>query len=212
MRIKMGSHLKLIQEKQRKRYQLLLKLWEATGGRELVEVSFSDIAQESGLSEEEAMEIYIYFMEEHLFGYRGVDGNRRVTLSHKAIVEVEQSIAHPDEGTEHFSSTVIQNFNAPVGSVHTGPNSTSYVSQNFGANTSEVLSLIRELRNTFQSLPPDQKTEAIEVIDALEEEIQSPTPRKGRIKAFLGQIGSFTANTASNVIASAIAKSLGIGT
>jgi hypothetical protein len=208
----MNNNFTLIQDKQKKRYEMLLKLWEATGGRELVEVSFSELAQQVGLSDEEAMEIYVYFMEEHLFGYRGVYDDRRVTLSHKAVVEVEQSIAHPDKGTEHFSSTVIQNFNAPVGSVHTGPHSTSYVNQNFGANVSEVLSLIRELRDTFQSLPPEQKVEALEVIDALEEEVQSPTPRMGRIKAFLGQIGSFTANTASNVIATAIAKSLGIDT
>src|SRR3712207_5789992 len=110
----MDSHLKLIQEKQRKRYQMLLKLWEATGGRELVEVSFSELAREANLSDQEAEEVYIYFMQENLFGYRGVFDDRRVTLSHKAIVEVEQSIANPEKGTEHFSSTVIQNFNAPV--------------------------------------------------------------------------------------------------
>jgi hypothetical protein len=49
-----------------------------------------------------------------------------------------------------------------------------------------------------------------EVVHALEEEIKFDTPRKGRIKAFLSQLASFTSNTASNVIATAISRALGI--
>lgn len=189
---------------------MLLKLWEAVGGKEHKRVDFMKVAQQAGFDEEgeEAQEIYVYFMKEGLFENRTVKWG--VSLSHKAIVEIEQSIAKPNRDTEHFSSTVIQNFNAPVGSVQTGSNSTANVTQNFGTQASEVLNLIQELRQSFKSLPPDQREEAIEVTDALEEEVQSSTPRKGRIKAFLNQLASFTANTASNVIATAIAEGLGM--
>jgi uncharacterized membrane protein YczE len=34
---------------------------------------------------------------------------------------------------------VIQNFNAPVGSVLTGPHSMAHVTQNFGAGASDVI-------------------------------------------------------------------------
>jgi hypothetical protein len=204
----MGNSLTTIQEKQRRRYQMLHKLWEAVGGKEYAEADFFGIARAMGLNEDEANEIYGYFTSEGLFGNRGVDGG--VSLSHKAIVEIEQSITQPNSGTEHFPSTVIQNFNAPVGSVQTGSHSVAHVTQNFGSSASEVINLIRELRQNLQTLPPDQRQEAIEVVDALEEEVQSSTPRKGRIKAFLGQLGEFTANTASSVIAAAIAKSLGM--
>jgi hypothetical protein len=204
----MVNSLTIIQEKQRRRYQMLHKLWEAVGGKEYAEADFFGIAREMGLSEDEANEIYGYFTSEGLFGNRGVDGG--VSLSHRAIVEIEQSITQPNRGTEHFPSTVIQNFNAPVGSVQTGSHSVAHVTQNFGSSASEVVNLIRELRQNLQALPPDERQEAIEVVDALEEEVQSPTPRKGRIKAFLGQLGTFTANTASSVLADTIAKSLGM--
>lgn len=204
----MSSSLEIIREKQRKRYLVLHKLWEAAGGRENVDVDFFEVARQAGLSEDEAHDVYNYFTNEGLFGTRLVDGG--VSLSHQAIVEIEQSVANPSRGTEHFPSTVIQNFNAPVGSVQTGPNSVAHVTQNFGAGASDVLNLIRELRQSLQFFPADQRQEVIEVVDALEEEVQSPSPRKGRVKAFLSQIGSFTANTASNVIATAIAKSLGM--
>jgi hypothetical protein len=100
--------------------------------------------------------------------------------------------------------------NGPVGVVQTGAQSNAQVKQTFGTKTSDVLELIREFRQSLQSLPPDQQQEAAEVVDALEEEIQSDTPRKGRIKAFLFQLASFTSNTASNVIATAISRALGI--
>lgn len=103
-------------------------------------------------------------------------------------------------------------FNGPVGAVQTGSQSDAFVTQNLGTDTSEVLDLIRELREILQSLPPDQQQEAVEVVDALEEEVQLPTLRKGRIKAFLKQLGEFSANTGSNVIATAISKILGIET
>lgn len=204
----MTNGLKIVQEKQRRRYLMLHKLWEAVDGREHKTVDFMEVATQAGFSEEEAKEIYNYFTDEGFFANRRVVWG--VSLSHKAIIEIEQSITNPNRDTEHFPSTVIQNFNGPVGSVQTGSHSVAYVTQNFGASASDVMNLIRELRQNLQTLPPDQRQEAIEVVDALEEEVQSPAPRKGRIKAFLGQLGTFTANTASSVIASAIAKSLGM--
>lgn len=204
----MNDHLRIVQRKQERRYLMLLKLWEAVGGKEGVQVDYMEVARAASFETEEAKEIYKYFMNEGFFQNRRVVWG--VTLSHKAVIEVEQSISNPTGGTEHFSSTVIQNFNAPVGSVQTGPHSTANVTQNFGSSASEVLALIPELRESLQALPPGDREEAIEIVDALEEEVQSPAPRKGRLKAFLGQLGSFTANTASNVIADAIAKSLGM--
>jgi hypothetical protein len=204
----MASNLQIIQGKQGRRYLMLLKLWEAVGGKEHVTVDFMEVAKKAGFGEAEAEEIYDYFWSEGFFDNRIVVWG--VSLSHRAIVEIEQSISNPNRGTEHFTSTVIQNFNAPVGSVQTGSHSVANVTQHFGANASEVLNLIQELRQSFNSLPQDRRDEAIEVVDALEEEIQSPTPRKGRIKAFLSQIGSFAADTASSVIADAIAKGLGM--
>src|SRR6266404_5971115 len=78
---------------------------------------------------------------------------QQVMLSHKAILEIERSITDPSKGTEHFSTMVIQNFNAPVGAVQTAPNSTANVNQNFGTSMAEVTELIGQLRAQFETLP-----------------------------------------------------------
>lgn len=127
-----------------------------------------------------------------------VDGGRPVYIQ----VRVPFALERETSNSMHF--------NAPVGVVQTGPQSSAHVTQNFGANTSDVLALIREFRVSLESLPVDQQQEVMEVVDALEEEVKLPTPRKGKLKAFLKQLGEFTANTASNIIATAISKALGI--
>ncbi len=204
----MTDRLEIVREKERKRYAVLLKLWEATDGKELTRVEFDEIAQQAGLNDKEAKEVYVYFMNEGLFGSRDVGGG--VTLSHKAIVEMEQSIKNPSTSTEHFPATVIQHFNAPVGSVQSGAQSTSHVTQNFGASTPDVLNLIRELRQSIQLLPVAQQEETFEVVNALEEEVQLPSPRKGRIRAFLTQIGGVATDIGVNLAATAIAKYYGL--
>ncbi len=199
----------MVIQNQKNRYKMLLALWREVNGREMVRVNFNEIAKRENISKEEANDIYIYFMGENFFGVRDVGGN--VSLSHRAIVEIEESLENPSRGTPHFPATVIQNFNAPVGSVQTGPHSTSNVNQNFGSNTSEVINLLNELRNNLKELPEGQRQEATELTDFIEVEIVSESPNKTKLKAFLKQLGTFTVNTASNVFATAIAKYYGIG-
>jgi hypothetical protein len=204
----MSSRLEIVREKEEKRYAVLLKLWEATGGKEHNRVNFDGITREAGLNKEESDEVYTYLMYEGLFDDRDTGGG--VTLSHRAIVEIEQSIKQPNASTEHFPATVIQHFNAPVGSVQTGSQSSASVTQNIGASASDVLNLIRELRQSIYTLPVGQQEEAFEVVDALEEEAQLPNPRKGRIRAFLTQLGTVATDIGVNVAATAIAKYYGL--
>ena len=116
-----------IQERQKRRYQLLLQLWNAADGKRLERIDFMKIAQDAGFDYEEAKQIYLYFKDEEFFEYRTQVWG--VSLSHKAIVEIERSLTNPSEGTEHFSATVIQNFNAPVGAVQTGASSSATIMQ-----------------------------------------------------------------------------------
>lgn len=207
----MSSHVNLVMRKQQRRYGLLLALWKATGGNEHKTIDFMQVAKAAGFPEDEADDIYTYLWQEGFFG------NRiplwLISLSHRAMVEIERSLTNGSEPTEHFSATVIQNFNAAVGAVLTGPGSTANVNQNFGPKFSEVAELIRQVREQFESFPPGAREEAIDVIDGLSKELQQPLPSNGRVKAFLSQIGVFTRDVTSGasaaLLAEAIARSLG---
>jgi hypothetical protein len=202
----MQSSLDIVQEKDRKRYALLMKLWEAASGSEVSRVSFTKIAEQAGLNRDEQNEIYRYFDSEGFFSTGDAGGG--VILSHRAILEIEQSIRNPKRATEHFAATVIQNFNAPVGAVQTGAQSSSIVTQNFGSNAREVLALISELRESFEKLPIGERGDTLEVVDALSEEVAAENPRKGRVKAYLAQLGSVAIKVGSEALVSAIAKQL----
>jgi hypothetical protein len=197
----------LVGEREARRYRVLRKLYDEADGEVGRGVSYRKVQEELRLADSEWWPTYYYLEAEGLIEEVA---SSLVGITGPGVDEIERSRKAPREPTEHFPATVIQYFTAPVGAVHTGPHSSSEVTQNFGANASEVLGLLQELRQGFQSLPEDEREQAMEVVDALEEEIQSQNPRKGSIRAFLGQIGSFAADTAANVAAAAIAKSLGM--
>lgn len=198
----------IIIEKQKKRYQILLELWRQVGGKQYERANFLNVCGKFNIEFEEAEEFLCYLAEENLID--ATQSGFEVALTHKGIIEIENSINYPQKSTEHFPSTIIQNFNAAVGSVQTGAHSISSVNQNFGSNVSEVLNLLSELRSSLKELPDEQRKEATELTDFIEGEIVSESPNKTKLKAFLKQLGTFTSNTASNVIATAIAKYYGI--
>jgi hypothetical protein len=202
----METNRKIALSKQQRRYDFIVALWQAAGGKRLESVDFMEIATREGFSREEALDTYRYFLSEGFFE-RNIPPSI-VSLSHRAIVEIEQSFRTPDQATEHFSSTVIQNFNAPVGSVQSGPNSTANVNQNFGPNMAEVAQLISQLRAQFETLPTGVREEAIDVVDGLTEELQRPVPSKGKVKAFLSQVGVFAEDVAAGASASLLAEAI----
>jgi hypothetical protein len=103
-------------------------------------------------------------------------------------------------------STLIQNFNAPIASVQTGNSNTAYINQNVGQTFSEILEQLAILKSQFQFLPNEEREEAIEVIDAIEVEIQSETPSKGKLKSFLLATKDFAVKTGTDLAASTLAK------
>jgi hypothetical protein len=203
----MNENQNIVQQKQERRYKLLIELWKAAEGKEYIKIDFLRVAGKAGFDEQEAREIYNYFNGENFFKHQTVIG-LNVMLSHKAITEIENSIAHPQKSTEHFSSTVIQNFHAPVGAVHTGNNNVSNINQNIGQNFSEILEQLAILKNQFQSSQVVDKDEAIEIINDLEKEIVKENPSKRKIISFLSSTKDFAVKTGTELAASTLAKLL----
>jgi hypothetical protein len=104
------ASLESITEKQKKRYQLLLKLYEMVGDDSKKAVR-PEFFYETGLFlQKELLRISTYLQAEDLV--KRSAGN--LHLTHKGIKEVEDSIQHPNRPTEHFSSVVIQHFYGDV--------------------------------------------------------------------------------------------------
>jgi hypothetical protein len=202
----MNENQQIVQQKIKRRYQLLIALWEKAKGSELNEINFLQVARGEGFDEEEAAEHYSYFESEGFF--RSGIFAWGICLSHQAIVEIENSFNNPQKSTEHFPSTVIQHFNAPVGAILNGSNNVANVNQNVGQNFSEILEQLAILRNQFQSLAIEEREEAIEVIDAIVVEVQSENPSKGKIKSFLLATKDFAVKTGTDLAASTLAKLL----
>ena len=112
-------------------------------------------------------------------------GDKDYKLAHRGIEEIERSFQKPEEPTEHFPSQIIQNFNAPVGAVQTGANNTANVTQNVGADLSNVFNLLEKLKLHATELPPEQQEDALDSIEALEDELNSQDRNPKRVKVFL---------------------------
>jgi hypothetical protein len=196
-----------LQEKQRRRYLVLSKLYELTDG-EPVRLAEADAVHEAtGLDEVTFHEAVQYLRGEGLLK----TSNLVLELTHAGIVEYERSLERPDVPTEHFPVQVIQQFNAPVGAVQTGTHATANVVQQVGAGTGEVLELLGQLRRDIEAtLPAEERAEALELVEGIEEEARSEKPRTARVKAFMKGLGNFALSTASNALATAIAQQFGL--
>lgn len=159
----MTNHLALIQELQKKRYALLLKAWEDANYTEKVEVSFDSIRNHYGWSDEEASLLMRYLREEELLQWN----NGRVYLTHKGVVEIEQSIANPQRSTEHFQAQVIQHYHGSVGAVQNAPHSKAAISHADEVRMDAPV-LIKELRQLVNALPQQTQINALQLISDLE--------------------------------------------
>lgn len=209
----MNEYQQLVEQKQKRRYQLLLELWKAADGKEKFPISFNGIAEKNEFTSDEIDEIYNYLNSEGFF--ENATFGSQVSLSHSAIREMEKSLQDPSQPTEHFSATVIQNFNAPVGAVQTGNHNIANVNQNIGHNFSEILEHLANLKKEFQVLPDEDREEAIEIVDALAVEVQSENPSRGKVKAFLSSVKDFAVKTGtdatSKIVVELIKSQIGIG-
>lgn len=115
-------------ERQEKRYRLLRHLYDATDGGVHASVSLADVAGEGNLCEADADAALNYLVEENLVKLEAF--GPMISITHRGVVEVEQSINRPEQSTEHFPTHVTQYFYASVGAVQNGSQNTAHVTQN----------------------------------------------------------------------------------
>jgi hypothetical protein len=152
--------------------------------------------------------VYDYLKAEGLVDDRTTGGGV-FEITQRGIEYAERLIRHPQVNEEPAPNRSEQHFHGPVGAVQNASGSTAYVTQNNVINSTELLSLVRELREKIQSLPDNE--EALEQIDNLEEEARSANPKASRIKAAAKYIANLVKDVGVSVLSDAISKAAGGG-
>ena len=187
------------------RYRALHKLYEISDGESKVPKQIEDLQKGLGLNEVELDRTLNYLHNEGLVEKR----NLSVRITHDGIKEIEQSETLPQEGTEHFNPTIIQNFNAPVGAVQNASHSVANVNQNIDGRSVDFKVVVARLNEEISHLPENEKDEAAELVESLVEQVELPQPRWKTIKVIAKGLGQFLSSTASSVLADFITKSSG---
>lgn len=202
-----ATDLERVQEKQTRRYRVLRRLYDLTDGNEGRGERFFDLADQEGLTREQAEEVLYYLKGEGLI--RLMATGPIVAITHAGVVEVEDSIKDPQRPTEHFSASVIQYFNGAVGAVQNAANSTAHVTQAIGIDGAELMRLIEQLRPQLRpDLEDEQRREANELLDALEVEAKSSRPKGALLRAIGSRLPSFLMDAGSSLLATWLATHL----
>jgi hypothetical protein len=189
-----NTKLDSLLEKQRKRYLLLDKIYELTNGDES-KILMLEAPEE--LDSKEVLSIVRYLAGEGLVDSLA-DEAPLLRISHRGVVEVENSRLNPREPTEHFSAQVIQHFHGNVGSVQTGNQNVANVMQKIG--DPQLLDLLREVRRHLKGDTADVRREGSELLDGLEAEVNASSPSESRIKLYLKGLGNFVMDTGKDLL------------
>lgn len=99
-------------------------------------------------------------------------------------------IGRTRRGGTPMGSNITNNFNAPIGALQQNFNDASG-QQNVGdKEVVDVQALLLEIRDILTLLPHDEQEEVKENLDELMEILKEEKPKKNRIKAFVGSIGT----------------------
>lgn len=199
-----SSDSEVIAQKDHRRFLALRKVYEESGGNEFKPIGLRSIAESEGWSEEEFQDVYYYLTGEDLlkpfaFGYLMV-------ITHKGVMEVENTVRFPNRPSEHFGVNVTQHINntnsvthSNVGVVQAGVQNTANVQQASGTNLADVTDLIDAIREEVKALPENRRQEAAELADVIEAEVVSSAPSKMKLKAFCSELGGYL-DTASKAM------------
>lgn len=110
------------------------------------------------------------------------------SLKQSAVDAVAADFKRPSLGP----AGIIQNYYAPVGAVHAGVGEIKIDVQNIGIGGDELIRLMESMRDALAELPAQDRSEAAELIDALEGEVRTQVPKQSRVKAFIGALWGLT--------------------
>ncbi len=190
-----------IKRRQEQRYAVLKQMYdiavEKENNSERTYFNSKSLVEVLPYPEQEIESALTYLKGQHLveFVFKTWSEPPTYRISHLGIREIERSMQEPAEATKHFSSQIVQNFHGAVGAVQTGTHTTANVTQNIGADLSDVLNLLEQLKPQVTELPPEQQESALVSIEVLEDELKSQDENPKRIRGLLVGLGGIARGT-----------------
>jgi DNA-binding MarR family transcriptional regulator len=184
-------------QEEEKRFKLLNMLYELGEGKADKDVEVYALTQRTLLTDREHRNALNYLEQEGLLEFP-YDEEVFVRLTHQGRKEIEQALRKPPDGTEHFTTQVIQNFHGPVyGAVQGGgQGNTQQVSVSIDSQVDQaIIDLIAALRAS--ALDEFKKDDAIQAAESLKKLTEKPkTPELlERAKTKIEQLKSIITNS-----------------
>lgn len=125
-----------------------------------------------------------------------------IGITHAGVREVEGARDNPTAGTKHFASTVIHNVNnnfyGTVGGFQQGSNNSMHVAQQFNAPAA-IADHFAAIRREVDKLPAEKKTDAIELVDAMEAEAKKPEPKHVIFASYATALATLVSSVAPHI-------------
>jgi len=203
----MDKASKIMREKQKNQINVLIHFYENGATNLGNTLMFDEVINTLGIDEKESEEILLHLSSQGK-NYLKWYGSGNAHLTAQGLFYVESVIAAMNQPKEQPIPSVVHNYHSPVGAVQTGSHNTANVTQNVGTHTAEILKLLSDLRQSFQNLPSEQKEEATELVDGIEQEVKSDKPRLRNIKALLESAKDFAVDTVQKILIETISKGI----
>jgi hypothetical protein len=213
------------QEREVIRLRVMKAIYDASGGSTQESLNLAPMCGQLGLSEGDMADAVNYAegegLVERLLMAAGQRMPLKVRLTHKGLVEMEESEKAPEEQTEHFPAQVsVFNIGGNmIGSaIQTGsPGATQRVQVGDiaigGETDSHIRAFLAEYDAKVAGLRREQTSEALAEIGAeietVKAQITSPKPKKHFIKESLASIRATLENGIGGVVTSGLLLLLG---
>ena len=113
-----------------------------------------------------------------------------MTKDKKQVEKSDNELRESTENPSQSTTNITQNFGGQVGAVQNASHSTAYVNQPSGVSLSEALALIEQLKGQVSTLPEDQREDASDALEAIEEELNTEEPKRRNVKTMLKGLAS----------------------
>jgi hypothetical protein len=181
----------LLRKRQEHRYRFLRALYDATRGSTSAFLNMWELGESLDLSRQETNDVENYLGAERLLKPMALGGE--ISITHAGVQEVEASIERPDDDTDHFSAAVINNFTTYHGPVihQSGSRNVANGVQNNGVSGDQLSAVLATIRRLAASLKPEERDQALELVQVVDEESRSPQPKKAMLRTALKGLKEF---------------------
>lgn len=173
-----------LEDRRRRRAAFMHALYELVDASTLASALPSEVGGTAGLAPEEAESVVEYLENDGLIKTQTLAGD--VSITHRGIKEVEQSLARPDEPTEHFPPATVYVAGDVYGLQAGTSHSTQQVEVVFDADTrGAIAAFAQALREVVDELPDDERETVRADLDTVDAQLRSPRPRRAVLREAL---------------------------